>query len=528
MWSCLAIESYLTSRDRFRWVFCQLETLRRNPPAAITTAICRSLDELPQSLDAVYERTLLGIEKEKREYAHRLFQCLLVAVRPLRVEELANIFSIQFDANKLPQYHEDWCPEDVHSVLSACSSLVIVVNVDRSPIIQFSHFSVQEFLTSDRLANAGEDLSHYHVALQSAHTTLAQASLTILLHLDDHADKKRMEKFPFAFYAARHWIDHGRFENVMQNIQGGMERLFDGDKPHFATWVWIYDIDHPFREHMSVTRPTVPAATPLYYATLCGFRSVVEHLLVTDSGKINSRGGYYYTCLHAGLAKGNVDIALLLLDHGADVNSPDELLQCPLHVASESGRHDHVELLLEHHADVNVRDNKGSTPLYLASGRGELEIVQALLLHDADADCRNNDGMTPLHAASKSGSLAIVQELLRHGADIDARDDRLWTMLHAASSFGHLNVVEFLIEWGAAVDMKTWEGVTALHFACGSDGSVEVARFLIDHGADSNSQGNEGNTPFHIASFYGHLDIIRLLLDFIPDIDVRGEGQRSH
>jgi hypothetical protein len=144
--------SYLTSPDRFRWVTPQLDTLRRSPPAAIR----RTLDELPGTLDATYERTLLGIEKEKREYVHRLFQCLLVAVRPLRVEELANIFAIRFDANELPRYYEDWSPEDAHAILSACSSLIVTVNVHGSPIIQFSHFSVREFLISDRLANAEE------------------------------------------------------------------------------------------------------------------------------------------------------------------------------------------------------------------------------------------------------------------------------------------------------------------------------------------------------------------------------------
>jgi hypothetical protein len=258
--------------DRFRWVFSQLDTLRCSPPAAIR----RTLDELPGALDATYERTLLGIEKKKREYAHRLFQCLFIAIRPLRVEELANVFAIRFDTNKLPRYYEDWRPEDTHAVLSACSSLIVTVNVHGSPITQFSHCSVREYLTSDRLANAGKDLSRYHISLQSAHTMLAQASLGILLHLDDHIDKKIMEKFPFANYAARHWVDHARFENVVDNIQDAMERLFDWCKPHFRTWVWIYDIDHPFREHMSATHPTRPPATPLYYATLCGSAALLN------------------------------------------------------------------------------------------------------------------------------------------------------------------------------------------------------------------------------------------------------------
>jgi hypothetical protein len=69
------------------------------------------LDELPKSLDETYEQTLLGIEEEQRDYARRLFQCLTVAVRPLRVEELAEILAIRFDPGQLPEYHVDWRSE---------------------------------------------------------------------------------------------------------------------------------------------------------------------------------------------------------------------------------------------------------------------------------------------------------------------------------------------------------------------------------------------------------------------------------
>src|ERR1700741_883879 len=121
--------------------------------------IRHALDELPETLDETYERTLLGIEKEKREFAHRLFQCLTVAIRPLRVDELADVLAIRFDTEHAPRYHMDWRSEDAQeAVLSACSSLIMIVNVDGSPVVQFSHFSVKEFLTSDRLANSTEYL----------------------------------------------------------------------------------------------------------------------------------------------------------------------------------------------------------------------------------------------------------------------------------------------------------------------------------------------------------------------------------
>jgi hypothetical protein len=156
--------------------------------------IRRALEELPETLDATYERTLLGIGNAKREYAYRLFQCLAVSIRPLRVEELAEVLAIRLDTGEDSEYHSDWRPEDARqAVLTACSSLITIVNVDGSPVVQFSHFSVKEFLMSSRLANAGEHLSFYHILPHSAHTVLARACLSILLNLGDQVDKSAVE-----------------------------------------------------------------------------------------------------------------------------------------------------------------------------------------------------------------------------------------------------------------------------------------------------------------------------------------------
>ena len=197
----------------------------------------------------------------KRQFAQRLFECLAVSVRPLRVEELAEILAVRFDAGAHPQFNTGWRLGDAEeAVLSACSSLIIVINVNGSRIVQFAHFSVKEFLTSDRLATASEDLSRYHIVPYLAHATLAQASLGVLLQLDDRIDKESIKNFPLADYAARHWFEHGKFENVALTIRGAMECLFDREKPHFSVWVWIYDIDDPWGEPMLTHAYEAPQA----------------------------------------------------------------------------------------------------------------------------------------------------------------------------------------------------------------------------------------------------------------------------
>ena len=50
---------------RFRWVYCQLETLRHCLPPSVR----RILTELPETLDATYERILQEIPKSNQEHA---------------------------------------------------------------------------------------------------------------------------------------------------------------------------------------------------------------------------------------------------------------------------------------------------------------------------------------------------------------------------------------------------------------------------------------------------------------------------
>ena len=68
----------------------------------MASSIRKALNELPITLDDTYERVLQEIPKEKWQHAHRLFQCLVAAIRPLRVNELVEIFAIRFVQTDLP------------------------------------------------------------------------------------------------------------------------------------------------------------------------------------------------------------------------------------------------------------------------------------------------------------------------------------------------------------------------------------------------------------------------------------------
>ena len=134
-----------------------------------------------KSLDETYERILREIRKPNQGHAHRLLQCLVAAVRPLEVRELAEVLAFDFNTEGIPKLNLGWRWEDhEEAVMSACSSLVMIVKAGRSRVVQFSHFSVKEFLTANRLAEPIRDVSRYHIRLEAAHTILAEACLGVL------------------------------------------------------------------------------------------------------------------------------------------------------------------------------------------------------------------------------------------------------------------------------------------------------------------------------------------------------------
>ena len=401
--------------DRFRWVYCQLDTLRRCMPPSIH----KSLNELPITLNDTYERILQGIPKEKFQHAHRLFQCIVAAIRPLRVEELAEIFAIEFGPNELTNIMECWRPENPEeAVLSACSSLIAIIDDRGSKIVQFSHFSVKEYMTSDRLQTS--DIGHvcdYHIALEPAHALLARACVAVLLQWDEKVDRERVATFPLAEYASSHWLDHAKFETVQSHIQDALEHLFNPNRPHLRACIWVHNVEVKYSynsDHSAAGQPPPLKATPLYYAVFCGFTELAKWLITAQAEDVNAKCYDDKTPLHVASQEGHVDAVRVLLEHGAHVNSQDCDMWMPLHFASDGGNVKVAQLLLEHGATLNAESLLGSTPLFLASATGQTEVVR--LLHDHGADIDVGPGETPFQVATRKGRNDVAELLLEYGA----------------------------------------------------------------------------------------------------------------
>ena len=149
-------------------------------------------------------------------------------------------------------------------------------------------------------------------------------------------------------------------------------------------------------------------------------------------------------------------------------------------------------------------------------------------------------GALPAIVAAEFGQLSVLQVLGAHGVGLRAQDARGMTCAHAAGLGGHLAVLEFVVgprqqQKGARGDGVAWaqlqdkKGKTCGHYAA-ERGHIAVLEYLVLRGVDLTATDQSGATVAHLASYFGHADVVALLLAHAPELfdvkDVHGAVPR--
>ena len=177
----------------------------------------------------------------------------------------------------------------------------------------------------------------------------------------------------------------------------------------------------------------------LYDAVRRGNLVRVEEIIHGGLVDINWGSPKGKTALIAAIDEGRPDIALFLIQNGADVNKGSKHNYTPLHHAVMKKSVPMVEMLLSHGANPNIPNSNGDTPLNLAAWQGNQLMVDALrigrakLNHSAVETSRIYHPEIDIHRANKINTLNtmyFMQEGLPEANAFNRMDPQSWTDLN--------------------------------------------------------------------------------------------------
>lgn len=175
----------------------------------------------------------------------------------------------------------------------------------------------------------------------------------------------------------------------------------------------------------------------------------------------------------------------------ADPSAPDEFGVTPLYRAARIGDVDLAVRLLELGADPDSGAPGGRKALHVFCELGDLEGIRRLLEAGADPDVFDVNESSPATLSSANPeALALLASV---GADLSRAGPLGFSPAHAAATAGAAESLRRLAGWKVPVGLPDAEGRTPLHYAAlaGSE-SVEA---LLDAGADASAKDRLGRSP---------------------------------
>ncbi|WP_456201480.1 ankyrin repeat domain-containing protein [Wolbachia endosymbiont of Protocalliphora sialia] len=255
--------------------------------------------------------------------------------------------------------------------------------------------------------------------------------------------------------------------------------------------------------------------TPLHWAAFED-RLEIARFLIKKGADINAadKGPYGKKPVHVAIENNSKDIIGFLLSKGVSINDTDKQGYTPLHYAAWRGRLEIAELLVDKGASINTADasTAGKKPIHVAAENNSKSIIEFLISKGVNVDEADKNGWAPLHYAAKFDQLEVAKFLIEKGANINAADTSTIgeKPIHVAAENNSKNIIEFLISKGVSVNDTDKDGRTPLYWASWN-GRLDVVEYLIGKGADISAKDKDGRNPLDVAKGHQYDNVVEYL-----------------
>lgn len=264
--------------------------------------------------------------------------------------------------------------------------------------------------------------------------------------------------------------------------------------------------------------------TPMHYAA----NQATAEMLYQHGADLFAKDKSGMTPLHMACKNGYLEVVQFLLSKGAAVDEASIVGRTPLLYITfvgedeceafpfapipytEISRLEVAKILLDHGANIQATTADGQTVLHGAARFGDTEFIRYLVEHSANVRAIAANGETPLHNAASTANIKAVRYLIDQGADVHVVTTDGETTVHAACALPNSttlpsisHILGTLLDRGVEVNAKDATGSTALHLlyelcyryhCC----STETFNLLLRRGADRLVANNKGENVLEL------------------------------
>jgi len=253
--------------------------------------------------------------------------------------------------------------------------------------------------------------------------------------------------------------------------------------------------------------------TPLHLAIMNG-NDEVSKLLIEKGPDLSKKNIVKKTPLHLTVRYNRINISELLIAKGSAIDSRDDRQRTPFSLAArETGNVDMAKLLIQNGADINIKDVDNNMPLNFAAWKGYTGIIDLLLDKGADFDTTQGRTSRMLRYAADCGSARLFEVVSDKGEDLFAKESGNDVTMRAAIAGGSIDIVKMLLAKNIQIkDDADIYGWTPMHFAA-NNGHLAMIKFLAEKGSDINKRTLSGKSPYNLAEDAGKKDALKVIIE---------------